>query len=64
MRFAENELAIFKERIKVLNNPALTEGSMSRALVHKCAQTSIDKFYHYVTSSAIDSLRSEDVIKV
>lgn len=34
------------QSIKVLNNPALTEGSMSRALVHKCAQTSIDKFYN------------------
>ena len=40
------------QSIKVLNNPALTEGSMSRALVHKCAQTSIDKFYYYVTSNA------------
>ena len=52
VRFAENELAIFKESMKILNNPALTEGSMSRALVHKCAQTSIDKFYYYVTSNA------------
>ena len=58
MRFAENKLAIFKETIKVLINPALTEESMSRAPVHKWA--SIVKFP--LASEGLDSQRSEAVI--
>ena len=56
LRFAENELAIFKESIKVLINPALTEESMSRAPAHKRA--SIIKFPRRVRGARFTKKRS------